>query len=38
MRSFENPAHALTEEQRFAVLMIVASVIIFLALWQSERR
>jgi hypothetical protein len=38
MRSLENPTHALNEEQRFAVLMIIISVIIFLALWQSERR
>jgi hypothetical protein len=38
MRILESPAHALNEEQRFAVLMIIVSVIIFLALWQSERR
>mgnify|MGYP007124880726 FL=1 len=29
---------ALSEEQRFAVLMIVVSVILFIALRRSERR
>jgi hypothetical protein len=37
MRSLDNPADALDEEQKFAVLMVIISVIIFLALWQSER-
>jgi hypothetical protein len=35
--SREKSVRALSGEQRFAVLMIVVSVIIFLALWRSER-